>query len=216
MKTFDNSFLTGRIATDLTISEEYTYVDGLMYTLKTMMPELERYLSEEGRYFGVMIPYINTINGSFKTLFTPELLKEEEIYQRITFLYKPILIKEFKKLGGKRVSKADRLITIFHKVLNVILETEDYPGNKEVKNINKIITKLFNNIRNTSKNSSLYSLVNFIRKYKELGYIGKYPMKTLIMDDEVKSKEQTVLLDSGVRIDQEFNNKISEVSWTEN
>ena len=72
------------------------------------------------------------------------------------------------------------------------------------------MTKLFDNIRNRAKKSSMYHLINSIRRYKELGFIGKSPLKFFSISDEEQGREKIPLEDDGIRIDEEFGNKVTE------
>ena len=201
---------SNRISTEESIKEEYTYIDGLMYVGKILIEELKILLEDEGRNFGIMISYFSSIDSALTKLFTDEMMENEEIYQKILFLYKPLIMREYRKLGGRKLSKADRVIVILYKLFEVLYEIEDYPGHKELGTIRKIITKLYNNIRNTSKKSALYHLINSVRKYKDLGYIGKSPLKSFSIKQEEQGREKTILEDNGIRIDEEFGNKVIE------
>lgn len=200
---------------DERINEEYTYLDGLMYIVKVLVGELDTLLIDENRHFGIMISYLGSINQAFGRLFNEETLENEQIYQKIMFLYKPIIIKEYKKLCRRKVSRADSIIVIVHKILELVNESDDYPGKKELRTIHKVICKVFDNIRNNSKKSSLYSMVNMIRIYKDCGYIGKSPLRTISIAEEEKGKEKIPLIGSGIRLNEESENKVTELSWTD-
>ena len=76
---------SNRISTEEIIKEEYTYIDGLIYVGKILIGELKELLGEEGRYFGIMTSYFNSMDSALSRIFTDEMMENEEIYQKMLF-----------------------------------------------------------------------------------------------------------------------------------
>lgn len=149
----DNYFnLERRLQKEL-ISES-SCIDGLVDISQCLFAELRTYLEEENRSFGIVTSYIKSLRSAYKD-FNDDFQTEEsmETLGKTIYLYKPLIIGDFKKLCQKRLSKADSIITLMKRITDVILEISgnNYNHLREVRTINKIITKLFDNIRNNGK-----------------------------------------------------------------
>lgn len=209
MNKFTEEYFNKRINTKLVISEEQ-YADCILSALQFLILDLNTLLEKENRRYGIVISYLSSIYQAYNRIsFTRDNYFKEFIY-----LFKPLLVKEYKRLGTKHFSEADRVIIILKNLLDILVEIKDYDFEKEVKTIHKVISRLFNNIRNKRKNTPIYQLNTFIKEYMELGYVGKYKVENFSLLEEIKEKEKTVLEGTGIRLDHE-NNKVSEIVWKE-
>lgn len=209
----NDAYLEKRIQKDLNIAEP-VYLDGLLDITQTLVLELEKLLDTEGRKFGIMISYLDSMFEAFTK--AEEGVEEStyEIYEKILYLYKPLILKEYRKLRRRNLSKADCIIVILKRVLEVITEKPDWEHVKNARTIHKIVTKLFDNIRNTGKKASLSSLTGYIENYLDLGVVGKYRLDHISIEEEETKYQKTELLDSGSRVEAE-DNKVEEISWTD-
>ena len=190
----DNYFnLERRLQKEL-ISES-SCIDGLVDISQCLFAELRTYLEEENRSFGIVTSYIKSLRSAYKD-FNNDFQTEEsmETLGKTIYLYKPLIIGDFRKLCQKRLSKADSIITLMKRITDVILEISgnNYNHLREVRTINKIITKLFDNIRNNGKNIKLNLLVDSIKKYTTFGQTGKYSVDEInFKKEEIKKSEKT-------------------------
>lgn len=190
----DNYFnLERRLQKEL-ISES-SCIDGLVDISQCLFAELRTYLEEENRSFGIVTSYIKSLRSAYKD-FNDDFQTEEsmETLGKTIYLYKPLIIGDFRKLCQKRLSKADSIITLMKRITDVILEISgnNYNHLREVRTINKIITKLFDNIRNNGKNIKLNLLVDSIKKYTTFGQTGKYSVDEInFKKEEIKKSEKT-------------------------
>ena len=182
------------------------YVDGLFILLQYLFCDLSDLLEEEGRRFGIVLSYLDSIYNACKNV---DLSYEEESSQKIIYLVKPLVKSEYKRLTKKKLSKADSVIVLIRSFLSIMME---YSQRKELVTLWKIISKLFDNIRNKSKNTSLEKMSDVIRSLIETGSLGKYKLDHFSLLEE---KPKTPLVGSGVRIKNETDNKILEVTWKE-
>jgi hypothetical protein len=186
------NFLTKRIQDDLYVPQ-FTYLYGLLDIIQFLCIDLKKLLEDEGRYFGIMPIYIKRIERFFEIINKDDTSDDLNKYARILYLFKPLINREYKKLRQRKVTRADCVIVIVKKILEIVLEDSDFPSYKEVKKIYKIFVKLFNNIKNSGKNYSLFKLSENMKKYLNSGQVGKYViLQYSIINEEnriVKSKE---------------------------
>ncbi len=148
---------------------------GLLDVLEFMKVDLVHLLEEEGRFRGVVKCFAHSMDEAYEKIWNdPELTDDNslEIYGRILYLFKPTLLQEHKRLKQKRLSPADSLIVIIHKMLDIIVQTPE--NGKGLRTLKKVIGKLFDNIKNNSKNDPLFRFSETIRIYKDCGVIGKH------------------------------------------
>lgn len=185
------------------------YTSGLVRLVEYMLVDLNDLLEKEGRRFGIVLSYLDSIYQECKKM---ELSSDDETSERIIYLFKPLVIVEFKKLCRKHLSKADSVITLLKKLLEIISEVEDFPYQKEITSLQKIIEKLWDNIRNKSKLTGLDSFEETIKEYMEEGVVGKYSAEKFSILEEEEKRCRKPLEDNGIRIEQEVG-KILEVTW---
>lgn len=203
------TYFDKRIQKDQAIPDT-VYATGLLRLLQFLFCDMNDFLEKEGRRFGIVLSYLNSIYQTYQKINFQEDL---EIYNRILFLYRPVVLREYKRLCKRKVSEADSVIVIAKNILDLILEIPEYQYNKEARTLEKIITKLFDNIRNKSKNIELGLLMGLLRRYIEIGAIGKYSLDHISLQEEEIKKIRTPLEGSGIRLDEESDNKITEIVW---
>ena len=205
------ALLNKRIKPDLIVQYD-DYFIGLLPLLGCLLGDLERYLDKEGRYFGIMVKYIHRSRDLIKNL---GLSYESEIWKRIIFLYKPIIIKEYKKLLKRKVSKADSIICIIRKFLDILLDYSS--GDEHYERLNQmhgIFEKMYSNIKNKGKEYSLPILETTIIGSLDEGLVGLHKLsKFSIFGEEKKRKSKEELTGTGLRIEETSDNLITSVSW---
>ena len=186
------NYLTKRIQNDLYVPQ-FTYLYGLLDIIQFLCTDLKKLLEDEGRYFGIMPIYMNRIEKTFEILNANDTSEDLNNYSRILYLFKPLIGREYKKLRQRKVTRADCVITIIKKILEIVLEDSDFPHYREVKRVYKIFVKLFNNIKNNGKNYNLFKLSENIKKYLSSGQVGKYAiLQYSIINEEnqvIKNRE---------------------------
>ena len=190
------------------------YITGMLYVVNCCLTtEIFGFMIKEERCFGIVRSYWNSIEEAYDNIYKDEDSSIESTSRRLCFLFKPSLVREFKWLSkSKHLSEADSLIVISHKILDILLEvSEEHKYKNEIKTVHKVITRLFDNIRNRSKDVPLYQLANDVRTAINSGLTGKYESILRIRynkDNLVKDP----ILGSKVRIKDESEKKIIEVS----
>ena len=187
--------------------EEYVvYMKPLMADL---INDLEKFLDKEGRYFGITVHYLHTMREYLNSL----QLSEENYSKELLFLYRPLILKAYKKYLKKGLSKADSVICISKLICEIILQEENNPA---ILGVYEILDKLYTNIKSQGKDYIYYPMSEIMTECIESGKVGLYKLENFsILAEEKKRKIKSTLDGSGVRIDKSFNNEISEVSWIE-
>ena len=194
-----------RIDKDITINEDL-FLSGLLDITDFLLVSLKAFLEKEGRFLGIVKSYMSSIDIAFEKFNNCLEDEDYEIFEKLLYLLKPIIIKEFNRLRRKKISEGDCVILIMRKLLNIIEENSEYSYKREVKTILKIINKLFNNIRNKGKKDAMYNFSNQIKILKSSGYIGKYSLDKLDLTQLVR--EKSLLEDDGLRVDLSSENSI--------
>lgn len=200
----------GRAAIGEYVGETH-YASGLLRLSQYLFVDLSDLLETEGRRFGIVISYLDSV---YHTCERTDISHDEETNGKIIYLYKPIVISEFKKLCRKHVSRADSVIVILKKILEAIdsIENTEYP--KETKTLLKIVTKLYDNIRNKAKLYPLPQLTLALEEFIGQGIVGKYGVDKFSILEEEEKRIRKPLVGSGVRVKKE-QSKILEVTWKE-
>jgi hypothetical protein len=194
-----------RIDKDITINEDL-FLSGLLDITDFLLVSLKAFLEKEGRFLGIVKSYMSSIDIAFEKFNNCLEDEDYEIFAKLLYLLKPIIIKEFNRLRRKKISEGDCVILIMRKLLNIIEENSEYSYKREVKTILKIINKLFNNIRNKGKKDVMYNFSNQIKILKSSGNIGKYSLDKLDLTQLVR--EKSLLEDDGLRVDLSSENSI--------
>ena len=198
-----------RIMPDISVSEEL-YISGLLDVTSYLCSELTSFLIEEERYVGITKSFMHSINDAFISINKDVEEDDIDIYEKILFLYKPIIVREFNRLKSKSLSPGDSTVIIIKKIVEIV-SGHEYKHNRELRTIRKVINKFFDNIKNRAKKDPLYNLSNTIKTYMEKGAIGKYSLDHISLKSENAEKQE--LIGTGIRINEETDNKITEVTW---
>ena len=176
------------------------YLSGLLDVVEYLCIDLEDLLAQENRKFGIVKSYINSIRGAFKKANEDVCEEDLEVYGKILYLYKPLLKKNFTRLVSRGLSPADADICIIRKILLILEETESFSKLREAMTVKKVITKLYDNIRNRAKEDSLYIMANTIRTYMDKGLIGKHNLDTFSIIDTETPQPKSELQGSNTRL----------------
>ena len=179
--------LERRIQEDLIVSGDL-YISGLIDITQWLILDLKQFLKEEGRFFGIMPTYVKTIEENYK-IFNSDCTEADcDIYGKIMYLFKPIILHEYRKLEQRRLSKADRLIVIIKRILDFLEPIAEKQGHKKIdciKNINEIITKIYDRIKNNGKLLDLKYMITTMKYYMEEGLVGKICIDEFGIQDEI-------------------------------
>ena len=104
----------------ITIDSFNFYKESLYYLCNLLIPNLEYYLQEEGRYYGRVKSYLDSIklaekNGKEKIDDTNTIH-----YGKVVSLVKNQIKRDFQRLSKRRMSCADRIIILMRWILNLI------------------------------------------------------------------------------------------------
>lgn len=208
--------LNKRINLDLTVPN-YEYFLGIVPLLEFLLNDLEKFLDREGRYYGVMVSYIHRSREILKNI-RPELEEgfDDTTWKRIVFLYKPVILREYKKFLRRKITKADAIICIIRKIIEIILTYAEEEFFDKFNSMYIIFNKMYSNIKNKGKEYSLPLLSSVVDGSICEGIVGLHKLdKFSIVGEENKRKTKDEINGSGIRIEEISSNLISEVSWIE-
>lgn len=199
-----------RIDTSITINEDLFHC-GLLDATDFLCSSLKIFLENEGRYLGIVKSYISSLDLAYEKF--NEFLNENEsdIYGRILYLIKPIILKEFGRLKSKKLSEGDCVILIIKKIVSIIEESESFSHNKELRTISKIINRFYNNIKNKNKKDVMFNFTNQIKTLRNKGCIGKYLLDKLDLT-QLKREKGILTEENSLLVNEE--SSISEVEWS--
>jgi hypothetical protein len=203
-----DNILENRTSPDYIIEDPAFYAAGILDITEFLFVEMIDLLKLEDRCFGIVKSYIHSIRGAYSKVNQQVAEEDIEIYDRLLFLYKPLIIREFKRLKNKHLSPADACITILHRLLDIISDVPNFEFKAEHKTIKKVIGKLWDNIRNNAKKDPLYHFSELIRDGMKDGIVGKYPLAQINLKDV--DRVNPVLKNPGERMKEE-NNKVMEI-----
>ena len=155
--------------------------EGLMIVCNPLRTELINFLTDEGRYYGKVKSFINNIRDALADIVNNTTPEELDKYERVLGIIKGTLYKEFRRLGRRRLSPADRTIVLFNKLLDLIDEipSDDFRYERGIRTMKKVITKLYDNIRNPGKKDSLFALTELIQSSVSSEKWYKFRINTL-------------------------------------
>lgn len=200
-KIFD---LTTRVS-DINLNiDNQLYLLALFKVSYHIYLELQNQMEEEGRRFGIVLSYFNSIDKAYSVI-----ENNIEYSGKILYLLKPVFRSEHNRLKRKKLSSADATICIIRKILLIIEDYADFAYSKEVKTVGKIIDKLYTNIRTYSKKDPLFFMGDLIRKCISAKTLGKYSNNTFKFNTE--STEKEVYTGDNIRFVTGEKNKILEL-----
>lgn len=190
------------------------YLEGVFDILSFLFVELWDLMEKENRFFGIVPSYKKSIQKSINNVNKDiENFDDLEVYGKILYLFKPIIIKEYKRLCSKHLSKADSVIVIIYRVSEILENTSYFEHKKELDNIFKIVEKLYNNIRNNAKKADLLQLISSVKFYMEMGWGGKVALHDFHIEEDILQKDKSPIEGSGIRFDGGNNENVSELVW---
>ena len=203
-------YLSKRIDYDSCVDVDQ-YLCSMAPLFGSLVNDLEKFLDKEGRYFGIAVHYVHSLRESIKEL-EPED-RDVDIEERVMFLYKPLIIKVYKKYVHRGLSRADSIICVLRTICSTVLSM----GNSSaLLSMYGVLEKLYNNIKNGNKEYVYKPLEEVLIECIESGQVGLYKSKSISVIDEEKKRKIKVPLDgSGIRIDKSFDNEVTEISWTD-
>ena len=113
------------------------------------------------------------------------------------------------------MSSADCVIVILKNIFSYLNEFKDHHYNDQIKLILEVLNKLFDNIKNGGKNINSSVLIGSLKVYVDLGLVGCYRVNHISILEEEEKRQKTEFSGSGIRLTDDGENKISEVSWTD-
>lgn len=185
------------------------YASGLTRLVEYMLVDLNDLLEKEGRRFGIVLSYLDSIYQECQKM---TLDNDDETSEKIIYLFKPLILAEHKRLIKKHLSKADSVITLLRKLLEIIQSVTDFPYQKEIDSLKKIVDKLWDNIRNKSKLTNLENFEKTIIDFMEEGVIGKYGAEKFSILEEEEKRCRKPLEGNSVMVEME-QGKVLEVTW---
>lgn len=192
-------------------TNEILYISGLVDVISFLMSELKSFLEKEKRYFGLAKSYMNSIDGALGRAYEKIGESDIEVFEKILYVFKPLIIIEFNRLKQKGLSSGDSVICLTRKLLEIILEyQEDHPLEKEIKTLKKLIDRYYDNIRNKAKLDNLYNYSNNIRLGIENQWVGKYGAYSLNLDPSIRPKEE--FTGDNIKLEEQ-DNTITEITW---
>lgn len=206
--------LNRRANESFVVSDE-VFSNSILDMIHLLFIELSKLLEKENRFFGIVTSYMNSVQDVFDKIDETTNEDDYEVFGRAMYLFKPLIYKSYRKLRKRKVSPADCIIVIIKSLTEYLKSNEPIRYQKELKSLDKIITKLFDNIRNNGKNQKLTQLVEFVKYYREIGILGKYSLDKFSISDEESKYIKVPLSGTGVRLDDTIETKIEEISWTD-
>lgn len=186
--------------------EDYKlYTDALLNLVGELTNQLQKKLTQENRFKGMAKSYVNSMWDAMEDI-CPVITDEEEvIYQKILYLFKKTIQREYNALVlHRRLSQGDATITILLRILESINERilDDYPWARKVKTLEKLARKFYDNIKNPKKEVNLLDLYDGIQECWRRGKIGRFTTRKLELPDLRKNiMELDILENPGERME---------------
>lgn len=221
MNTVD--IITKRVLKGKVVPED-TWLGAILNITELLTIELQKRLEIEGRFSGMAKSYINSMWDTYTDI--NDVLEDDvwDIYCRINYLLKPVLLKEYRYLISKRLSPGDCFIVILKKVYEIIGEviessgiSKDFQYTRQLRTLSKLTGKFFDNIRNKKKSAKLFNISDTLKYCIESGVIGKYDLEKIDFTDYIPGSPKLVdILDKpGDRLGIEEESTITEIEWNE-
>ncbi len=151
--------------------------EGLIDVCGFLRIELIQFLKDEGRYHGRVKSFMNNIRDAVAVLESQTTEDEIEVYGRVLSVIRNTISSEFRRLGYRRLSPADRVIVLIHRIVEILENdtvNENFRYQRELGIIKKVIDKLFDNIRTRGKMDELPTLTDLIKRSMETERCGKF------------------------------------------
>jgi hypothetical protein len=159
------------------------FQEGLLDVCQFLALEMKQFLEIEGRFGYRVGKYWETIAKQNSEMNKKVSEDDIDFYGRVLFLLRKSIYSEFHYLRIKRMSPADCVITIIHRILDYSERLGNFRFTKEQKKIKEVIDPLWENIRHSKKelslklltgkmNSSIEGEVRGTLGYHELDLLG--------------------------------------------
>jgi hypothetical protein len=201
--------ISKRIDSMVTVCEDLFHC-GLLDITDFLCTSLKSFLESEGRYVGIVKSYISSLDSAYEKFNETVSDEDAEVYGKILYLIKPIIVKEFNRLRSKKLSDGDCVILIIRKIISIIKESEMFSHSKELKTVSKIIERFYSNIKNKNKKDPMFNFSNQVKTLRNSGNIGKYVLDRL--DLTQLKREKSILKDEDSLLVSE-DSSIHEVEW---
>lgn len=147
--------------------------EGLLDVCQFLELEMKKFLENEGRFKFRVERFWKTICEQNSEM--NKFVSEEDIdeYGRVLFLLRKSIYSEYRYLRSKRMSQADCVITIIHRLLEYSEELGEFKFSKEQRIIKKVIDSLWENIKHRAKNLGLKTLSKKLAQIIEEDIHGK-------------------------------------------
>lgn len=182
--------------------DRLTWISGILDITDFLVSDLQVLMSQENRNFGIVKSYFHTLSDSYSKIREGQTEQEILSYSRLLYLLQPLIISQYRWLG-KKLSPADADIVLVHKFLTDLLggDLSGYNHTKELETIKKVITNMFNYIRNPFKNNEMTPFVSLIKEIQEQGITGKYFLDEIDLVNPDENKKKEILKNPGERVD---------------
>lgn len=159
------------------------FQEGLLDVCQFLTLEMKQFLINEGRFGYKVGKYWETITKQNSEMNKKVSEDDIDFYGRVLFLLRKSIYSEFHYLRIKRMSPADCVITIVHRILDYSEKLGNFRFTKEQKKIKEVIDPLWENIRHSKKglnlklltgkmNSSIEGEIKGTLGYHELDLLG--------------------------------------------
>lgn len=136
------------------------FQEGLLDVCQFLELEMKQFLTNEGRFKFRVERYWKTICKQNSDMNQQVTIDDIDNYGRTLYLLRKSIYSEFRYLRSKRMSPADCVITIIHKILDYSERLGEFRFSKEQKIIKEVIDSLWENIKHNAKNLGLKNLNN--------------------------------------------------------
>lgn len=174
-----------------------SYKEALYFIVTLLLPNMEHYLEEEGRYYGRVKSYMDSMKLA-KSQGDEKINESDKIhYGKILSVIRTQIKKDFNRLGNRKMSCADRIIIMSRWILKIadFIPKDDYKFQRELTTFSRVLEHMYDNIRNHSKKDNFHVLTKLIERAINN---GEYSEKSLLSID---------LINEGLRKTRDDDNK---------
>ena len=168
------------------------FQEGLLDVCQFLELEMKYFLIKEGRFKFRVERFWEILckqNGSMNKSVTEEDINS---YGRTLYLLRKSIYSEYRFLRIRRMSQADCVITIIHRILDYSEKLGEFKFSKEQKRIKEVIDYLWENIKHSAKNLGLKNLsgrMNLSLENELYGTLCYHDLNLIELEDP-KPKEQ--------------------------
>lgn len=178
------------------------FQEGLLDVCQFLALEMKQFLINEGRFGYRVGKYWETITKQSNKMNLVVSEDDIDFYGRVLFLLRKPIYSEYHYLRIKRMSPADCVITIIHRILDYSDKLGNFRFTKEQKKIKEVIDLLWENIKHSRKelglklltsrmNSSIEGEVRGTLGYHELDLLGIETPKQKVQELKRETKFYT-------------------------